>query len=95
MAQDFDPRSGEIRQAVEQRRVQDVKILQKVNAVHREAFVTKFPGQIEHCMRLIAERLQHGLKKDSDIQLSDCSAKDLSQALLNLYQIHTDLDQAQ
>jgi hypothetical protein len=95
MAQEFDAKTGEIRQAVEQRRVQDVKILQKVNAVHREAFVTKFPGQIEHCMRLIAERLQHGLKKDADIQLSDCSARDLSQALLNLYQIHTSLDQAQ
>ena len=95
MANDFDARTGEIRQAVEQRRLADVKILQKVNAVHREAFVTKFPGQIEHCMRLIAERLQHGLKKDSDIQLSDCSARDLSQALLNLYQIHTSLDQAQ
>lgn len=95
MAQDFDPRSGEIRQAVEQRRVQDVKILQKVNAVHREAFVTKFPGQIEHCMRLVAERLQHGLKKDADMQLSDSSVRDLSQALSNLYQIHTSLDQAQ
>lgn len=95
MAQDFDARTGEIRQAVEQRRVADVKILQKVNAVHREAFVAKFPGQVEHCMRLIAERLQHGLKKDSDMQLSDCSAKDLTVALLNLYKIHTDLDKAQ
>ena len=71
--------------------VQDVKIEQKINAAHREAFHQKFPGQIEHCMRLIAERLQTGLRKDSDLQISDCSAKDLSWALLNLYQIHQEL----
>ena len=71
--------------------VQDVKIEQKIMAAHREAFHQKFPGQIEHCMRLIAERLQTGLRKDSDMQLSDCSAKDLSWALLNLYQIHQEL----
>jgi hypothetical protein len=46
--------------------VQDVKILQKVNAVHREAFKEKFPGQVEHCMRLTAERLQAVLTKRAD-----------------------------
>lgn len=84
-------RESEIDQALEARRVQDVKIQQKVMAAHREAFHEKFPGQVEHCMRLIAERLQTGLRKDSDMQLSDCSAKDLSWALLNLYRIHTEL----
>ena len=78
-------------QRQEAQRVQDVKIEQKINAAHREAFHQKFPGQIEHCMRLIAERLQTGLRKDSDVQLSDCSAKDLSWALLNLWTIHQDL----
>lgn len=38
--------------------VQETKILQKVNKVHREAFKERFPGQVEHCMRLTAERLQ-------------------------------------
>jgi hypothetical protein len=42
-------------------------------------------------MRLIAERLQKGLAKDAEVGLSDCSAKDLTWALRNLYQIHTDL----
>jgi hypothetical protein len=80
-----------IDQTQEAQRVADVKIQQKLGAAHREAFQQKFPGQIEHCMRLIAERLQSGLRKDSDLQISDCSAKDLSWALLNLYQIHAEL----
>ena len=74
-------------------RVQDTLIAQKVGATHRAAFREKFPGQIEHCMRLIAERLQKGLSKDAEVGLSDCSAKDLSWALRNLYQIHQDLTQ--
>ena len=73
------------------KRVEETKIAQKVMAAHRAAFREKFPGQIEHCMRLIAERLQRGLSKDAEIGISDCSAKDLSWALLNLYKIHTDL----
>lgn len=85
-----------IKQAREQadaRRVQETLIAQKVGEVHRAAFREKFPGQIEHCMRLIAERLQKGLSKDAEVGLSDCSAKDLTWALLNLYKIHTDLTQ--
>ena len=84
-------RDGMIHNAVEARRADDTKIMQKVNAVNREAFVIKFPGQIEHCMRLIAERLQKGLAKDAEIGLSDCSAKDLSWALLNLWTIHNEI----
>ena len=80
-----------INQNTEAERAADTKIEQKINQAYREAFHQKFPGQVEHCMRLIAERLQSGLKKDADVQLSDCSAKDLSWALLNLYKIHTDL----
>lgn len=83
-----------IKQAREQadaQRVQDTLIAQKVGAAHREAFREKFPGQVEHCMRLIAERLQQGLRKDAEVAISDCSAKDLSWALRNLYLIHQDL----
>jgi len=72
-------------------RVQDTMIQQKVGAAHRAAFAEKFPGQVEHCMRLIAERLQKGLAKDADIQISDADAKDLAWALLNLYKIHQQL----
>ena len=80
-----------INQNQEAERAADTKIEQKINLAYREAFHQKFPGQVEHCMRLVAERLQTGLKKDGDIQLSDCSAKDLTWALLNLYKIHSDL----
>jgi hypothetical protein len=59
----FAPRSKnlEIDKAIKLRQdkvVQDTMIMQKVNHAHREAFKTRFPGQIEHCMRLTAERLQ-------------------------------------
>jgi hypothetical protein len=79
------------REQADAARVADTLIQQKVGAAHRAAFHEKFPGQIEHCMRLIAERLQQGLRKDAEVGLSDCSAKDLSWALRNLYQIHQDL----
>ena len=80
-----------IDQTQEQARAADTRIQQKVMAAHREAFAQKFPGQIEHCMRLIAERLQLGLRKDSDLQINDCSAEALSAALLNLWTIHNEL----
>jgi hypothetical protein len=79
------------REQADAQRVQDTIIQQKLGATHRAAFREKFPGQIEHCMRLIAERLQKGLAKDAEVGLSDCSAKDLSWALVNLYEIHCDL----
>jgi hypothetical protein len=56
-------RDGIIHNAVESRRVDDTKILQKVNAVNREAFTQRFPHQLEHHMRLISERLQGCLAK--------------------------------
>lgn len=55
------PRDNEIhiaQKAREDKLVKDTIILQKVNKFHREAFKERFPGQIEHCMRLTAERLQ-------------------------------------
>ena len=45
----------------------DVKILQKVNAAHREGFAVKYPGQIEHCLRMVMERLQLGLDKRTGV----------------------------
>ena len=50
---------------------QETKILQKVNKAHREAFREKFPGQVEHCMRLTAERLQAGLDKRDSVDISN------------------------
>ena len=45
------------------RQVTETRILQKVNRAHREAFGVKYPGQVEHCLRLTMERLQLGLDK--------------------------------
>jgi hypothetical protein len=54
-------RDQEIANAIkenENKKVQETLIMQKVNKAHREAFKQRFPGQLEHCMRLTAERLQ-------------------------------------
>ena len=53
------------------RLVQDTKILQKVNRVHREAFAEKYPSQVEHCLRLTMERLQAGLDKRDGCDVSN------------------------
>lgn len=61
-------RDGLIHQAQQERIARDTMILQKVNHAHREAFRSRFPGQLEHCMRLTAERLQAILtKKPTDL----------------------------
>ena len=50
--------------------VLDTKIQAKINAAHRGAFTEKFPGQIEHILRLLTERLQHGLDKREGVDIS-------------------------
>jgi len=61
-------RDGMIHQAQQERMTRDTLILQKVNGAHREAFKQRFPGQVEHCMRLTAERLQAILtRKPTDL----------------------------
>ena len=47
----------------QQRLVDETRILQKVRGVQRDAFSIKYPGQVEHCLRLVMERLQAGLDK--------------------------------
>jgi len=51
--------------------VADTRILQKVNAHHRDAFLVKYPGQVEHCLRLTMERLQAGLDKRDGCDIAD------------------------
>jgi len=83
-----------IDQAVEQRRVRDTLILQKVNRAHREAFKQRFPGQVEHVMRLTAERLQAMLTTKPE-ELADpatwvstaAEIRDMSESLYYLAQI--------
>jgi hypothetical protein len=91
-------RDGEIHAAIERRRVDDVKIMQKVNAVNRESFVQRFPNQLEHHMRLVSERLQACLTKSDSTVLANpdtwpASAAEiaaLSQALQNLNEVRQD-----
>lgn len=59
------------RQELAARQTSDTKILQKVNGAHREAFITKYPGQVEHCLRLTMERLQAGLDKRDGCDVGD------------------------
>lgn len=89
---DGTPRTLEINRAVklkEEKLVQDTIILQKVNKVHREAFKERFPGQLEHCMRLTAERLQAILTKKptdlSDPETWDCTASEIHDLAHGLY----------
>ena len=63
-------RDSTIRAAIAAKETQDTKIAQKVLAAHREAFGTRFPGQIEHCLRLTAERLQSVLAKPDGTDLA-------------------------
>jgi len=95
----IDPtiRDGHIFQATEAARARDTLILQKVNKAHREAFKTRFPGQIEHILRLTAERLQAMLTaKPESLSNPDtwvataAEIRDLSEALYYLAQINKD-----
>lgn len=64
-------RDSTIRAAIAAKETQDTRIAQKVLGAHREAFRTRFPGAVEHCLRLITERLQHCLNKPEGCDLSD------------------------
>lgn len=82
-----------------ERELQDARIIAKVNAAHREAFKEKFPGQVEHCMRLTAERLQAVLTKRSSTDLANpdtwsataTEIKDLALALTCLQEVRQNL----
>lgn len=89
---------GENQRRTEQQ-VQETKILQKVNAAHRTAFQDRYPGQVEHCLRLTMERLQSGLDKRGSVSVNDPNSwilppveiADLARAAHYLHQIRNDL----
>jgi hypothetical protein len=78
-----------------EKQVLDTRILQKVNGAHREAFLEKFPGQTEHILRLISERLHMGLDKRDGVRVNDPSTwildaneiRDLSEAMYYINEI--------
>jgi hypothetical protein len=86
-----------------ERQVLDTRILQKVNGAHREAFAEKFPGQSEHLLRLITERLHLGLDKRDGVRANDPNTwilsaseiEQLSTAMYNVYQVYKDLNNVQ
>jgi hypothetical protein len=88
-------RDGMIHQAQQERLVRDTIIAQKVNGAHREGFKQRFPGQVEHILRLTAERLHNVLlKKPEDPAdpatwtATPAEIRDLSQALQCLVAIN-------
>lgn len=95
----MNSRDQEIKKATETAKYNETLILQKINATHRMAFNEKFPGQVEHILRLLTERLQIGLDKRDGVLLEDTKTwklsttelKDLSQAIESIYYIRKDL----
>lgn len=81
------------RQQAELEREQETRILQKVNRAHREAFAEKYPGQCEHILRLLCERLQAGLDKRGNIDPADpdtwrMSTREIAELSTAVYNIH-------
>lgn len=80
------------------RQERDTMILQKVNLAHRMAFKQKFPGQCDHILRLIAERLHQVLiNKPQELNNIDtwsatpAEIRDLTQALHYVYNVHKEI----
>ena len=93
-----DIRNGMIDQAQQQRMARDTVILQKVNAAYREAFTQKFPGQCDHILRLIAERLQsimtnkpRELNNPETWPATAAEIRDLSEAMYYVYNVHKEI----
>ena len=103
MSTDPTIRDGHIFQAQQERMAKDTLILQKINATHRIAFAEKFPGQIEHILRLLTERLQSGLDKRDGVELDNpdtwkmtCKElSDLSTAIHHIYIVKEKLKDVQ
>ena len=96
-------RDAEIRRATEAAKVSDTLILQKINASHRVAFAEKFPGQLEHILRLLTERLQAGLDKRDGVDVNDPNTwkmqanelADMAEAILHIYTVKEQLKNVQ
>jgi hypothetical protein len=84
-------RDGQKHQLEQDNMVRDTLMMQKINGAHREAFKSKFPGQVEHIQRLTAERLQAILtRKPTDLADPDtwnCSADEIAKLSEALWHI--------
>ena len=96
-------RDSEIRRAQEATKVNDTLILQKINASHRVAFAEKFPGQCDHILRLLTERLQAGLDKRDGVEITDPNTwkmhpdelAHMARAILDIYNVKERLSNVQ
>jgi len=96
-------RDAEIRRATEAAKVSDTVIMQKINASHRVAFAEKFPGQLEHILRLLTERLQAGLDKRDGVDVNDPTTWKMhpdelaymAKAILDIYTVKEQLKNVQ
>lgn len=96
-------RDAEIRRATEAAKVSDTVIMQKINASHRLAFAEKFPGQLEHILRLLTERLQAGLDKRDGVDVNDPNTwkmhpdelAHMARAILDIYTVKERLNNVQ
>jgi hypothetical protein len=99
MRPDAEARDSDIRAAIAAKETQDVKIAQKIMATHREAFRLKWPSQLEHCLRLTAERLQSCLNKPEGCVLQDPKTwpaddeaiRNLAMAVESLYAVYREV----
>jgi len=80
--------------------VLETRIQGKINAIHRTVFAEKFPGQIEHCLRLLTERLQLGLDKRGSVVVADVATwpltpeqlRELAEAMYYINQIKNSIE---
>ena len=82
------------------KQAEDVRLQQSINAAHRTAFVEKFPGQLEHIQRLLAERLHLGLDKRAGVNPNDVATwrmtpgelADMAEAIYHIQLVRNSLD---
>lgn len=86
---DYD-RDLAIRKAIERDALVDAQISNKISAHQHNQFGDRFPKQVEHCLRLVGERLQLGLKKEG-ASLTNEEVAQLAGALEHLYSIWRDV----
>lgn len=66
----------------------DARIANKIDST---TFQSRFPRQVEHILRLTAERLQNGMRKDEPVPLTTTEIVNLATAMNQLYDIYVDL----
>ena len=77
----------------------DYKIAEKIALGQSAVFRNRFPGQIEHVLRLLTERLQAGLDKNNGVvidnpgtwRMTALELSDLAKAVESIYNVYTNV----